>query len=1634
MSDLEEIQLVLEGFSLLSSTAEDYKQGFENLPDWKRLRTEFIGFVNSIDIEKQLYGQMLERFLDSTDMSQVEVQGFVTGQSDLDHYGRQRGKLADLLRSRLGSSYAIYMSTTRSLNEVIIEMQDILSSKNGKINWADNSSRRWEIQMERIWLNISKTGRTTLTSLGTHCCKLRELLEPNEWLQNTRVTRSNEPWGSVFESIRQHASSLHSALQSYWTCDCPTPHIVDLQLKRRTIGGSSSIFDLKLETDLDIGSRRHISIRLMVNSRLYRPLHFNAPSSLGNLFEQPHFKPGRIWWEDDESRGTLPKVHARKKQPTPKTKAKKILRLSVPEAIPVRAIVKSPSGDSNPPDHVGKNVYRPGTKNLCSPLRRLITDHPACLEDLAGGKQRSHELIVIEDRFDLANKTPCVSLETLLRNGHAKILTRHQRHEIASILASSLLQLQTTPWLTQTFGKQDILFYNEDSAILFDKPFLRHPFTSIESRQAISPAGGDPPTARLAARTSLFNLGIVLLEICYGQAIEDQPLRESYLGSEGNPHEYTDFMTARDWAEHVGEQEPEWVNIIRCCLSCMFEEKADWSNKRFTAAVYTTVVEPLENMAGRIAAESIRSAEDPIGASVSIEDALTSKKPLPMTNRQTRKTVEEEPQAIENTKQLQAGYYDRGETMLALENQIRKNLMLSHEPTKALFRISWDPRDFMTTQYDPHDALELGSVIIISGSALQCQAVTVSDYLKQNWATHGEHVLQALESVLASPEIQGRADINYDCSVIVSMTTPNVVEVQATGSLDDVVAITQIFAWLGAAVRKSATPKVQYSECILTSLSEGSFDMDFVQAPLAEPEKMCWFSLFANPVIAKGFPIPPRTSCDLGIEIPLEMMAFLIGAEHAVEHGCGLVIKGFSSVLIPVKRCNNSVQWHLVSKPNGTRMKYSDISDAMRLSLRELDQDSLGQTRAFLGWWRHSESYLGTRNVVYGDISPSKAERVSRKINMTDVTVGFSKGGSATTKFAIGARESRYVSRAGRLEPLLDAGQEMRVCLYDFASKRSWFASGTEVLLYLVHIKHQKRPYVMNGERVDLEFANPAEDGSGACRTALMSMASVPIYGNTAISSTNYYVQDLVNQLWLRLEKIEEPKDEAGISIDLMASQKLTGYELMDLAFDKGVLKQREVRLQDTSGKWLDMIKACDGVVLFGSHLGDLIRPATETRGLCPGWSSLPEGKDYMAMTSQSVFRVFGEADDEGHLRLFDLRLHKSSLLFESCSGSRSHCSCQRTLQIVRKRKISWGMVNPPGNCGLTGCVIIGRTRGIHKSQKHSSNFEGQLCSSQSSNECNNENLVDEALTTSAPEMPIPEDFEAALRASGDMYLSQDDDDDVDLEYSEEVPVQVNTTLRSRQSGSSSTVIDARPMPVVWPFSDTKNKILPQDYGEDVALQSQTSGPLPLGIDSRNLKQLDMSSTELPGPSTCLCRMRSDPSAVHTCQCFRKVREEDAVVIAKDSGCHLLSIPDSKPFLVSRPARLNIVEGRTELDPTLSLTSGKKLPSLSAEYESSEAHNGRWTSTNPRSPPNVSLPHRKLLDYASKSPTPENQGQPVRGQGVQRLVKKGPVSELRSSYLREEPRTSDPEAHPWRVAQRHDAQKDGKGKGKESAV
>ena len=208
-----------------------------------------------------------------------------------------------------------------------------------------------------------------------------------------------------------------------------------------------------------------------------------------------------------------------------------------------------------------------------------------------------YEIWSLRDNSVPTENSELISLERLLSNKNRSKLSRKQRFRLAQILASSMLQLQTTPWINDPLDKEHIFFYRKGSEILADQPYTRHSFPP--DRDTFKGTPDEKPETRFAARSStrrsLVHLGILLLELCFGQVIEDQTeIRSQYL-LDGKAHNDTDYLTARDWIYEVGEEAgEEFENAVKSCVLCNFDAKLSWSDTNFTQSVYAGVVQPLE--------------------------------------------------------------------------------------------------------------------------------------------------------------------------------------------------------------------------------------------------------------------------------------------------------------------------------------------------------------------------------------------------------------------------------------------------------------------------------------------------------------------------------------------------------------------------------------------------------------------------------------------------------------------------------------------------------------------------------------------------------------------------------------------------------------------------------------------------------------------------------------------------------------------------------------------------------------------------------------------------------------------------------------------------------------------------------
>lgn len=193
-----------------------------------------------------------------------------------------------------------------------------------------------------------------------------------------------------------------------------------------------------------------------------------------------------------------------------------------------------------------------------------------------------------------------MSLEQVLQETH---MCRYsygikERYRLSATLASTVLQLCTTPWLHTVWSKNDIYFIKGGEASLTDQLYVRKP--EHISKQVTQPT---PPSGlRTWSNPSLFALATVLVELYFQRPLESIPSDPSELDAAGNDLPYGQTVEKKLYrligTIDLGTQEKEgaYFQAIKRCLRCNFEtDTLDLKSSQFQEVFYADVIAPLES-------------------------------------------------------------------------------------------------------------------------------------------------------------------------------------------------------------------------------------------------------------------------------------------------------------------------------------------------------------------------------------------------------------------------------------------------------------------------------------------------------------------------------------------------------------------------------------------------------------------------------------------------------------------------------------------------------------------------------------------------------------------------------------------------------------------------------------------------------------------------------------------------------------------------------------------------------------------------------------------------------------------------------------------------------------------------------
>ena len=248
----------------------------------------------------------------------------------------------------------------------------------------------------------------------------------------------------------------------------------------------------------------------------------------------------------------------------------------------------------------------PEIRDLCDfigNLEQTVRRSRDCLGYLFDRQtQRCYGLFTVVESVTESSRTVSQPLAQILappgsqaseRTGsRPRSLSKGASVRLAVVLSSTLLQLHSTKWLQPSWSKDEIGLLEPGHMLKEKRLYLMHKFMSRGSRNASVDSTSSEGTAleKTISNTSgipwgpnetLYNLGVILLELSLGQSIDASDIQKVY-------------QAYREVGDEVGSK---YQDAVYSCIHCNFDLARDsmgFHDPNFQQNVLDKVIRPLE--------------------------------------------------------------------------------------------------------------------------------------------------------------------------------------------------------------------------------------------------------------------------------------------------------------------------------------------------------------------------------------------------------------------------------------------------------------------------------------------------------------------------------------------------------------------------------------------------------------------------------------------------------------------------------------------------------------------------------------------------------------------------------------------------------------------------------------------------------------------------------------------------------------------------------------------------------------------------------------------------------------------------------------------------------------------------------
>lgn len=425
-----------------------------------------------------------------------------------------------------------------------------------------------------------------------------------------------------FKVVQAHAENLYHSIKGGWNCNCAAPHDANLRLATRLSDENTPrphlqdvssqngvlfnvLFPVKKSSNSSAAqwSWQETKIGLLdqQSDSLYKSKESGARQS-SSYSSQISSKPTGLCAGSSSSTP----VSAQNKRGSPsstETKFSKSSKKRVKFANDEAALELDEICALTSKQEISDLVQ---IKNICITLQQCIGNmlhSQNCLGYLLDHGQKPLGVYLSQPSQAACDEFKVTSLAEILSKAHStpgqnlmgsgKILYRGDRLIIALTIASSVLQLYKTPWLRENWNKNDIKISESAKDAYHEQTYISGSFPGTVCQTFTQ----ENSLAHLARNESLFALGILLIELCFGRPLETMRDDRDPLGANSVPDIMTDWSTAKRMMEAVdNEAGMRYGDVVRRCIYCEFDKRSTTlEDDGFRQAVYDGVVAPLED-------------------------------------------------------------------------------------------------------------------------------------------------------------------------------------------------------------------------------------------------------------------------------------------------------------------------------------------------------------------------------------------------------------------------------------------------------------------------------------------------------------------------------------------------------------------------------------------------------------------------------------------------------------------------------------------------------------------------------------------------------------------------------------------------------------------------------------------------------------------------------------------------------------------------------------------------------------------------------------------------------------------------------------------------------------------------------